>query len=269
VTIPFKTSEHQPSRREWATYYRRRASSYAAGIWPGSRASGRLAIVCEPRTGSELLCRTLSESYAVRYDGEIFTTPALHPGLYCRGRANLAALRGEGYACKLITRQLREGMHYLSWSAVLRGLHSSGFRFVRLERRDKIAEAVSALRSMTVETWHQRSGSPPPDRVDVEVDHLITVLALNALSAAWWRWASEGVPVHRIWYEDDLSSPERLARTVEVIADLAGLSARPGAGIEPALVRTSVGGWRDVVTNVAEVEAAVGRSSFRHLLEEG
>ena len=267
MTIPFKTSEHSPSRREWVTYYRRRFSSYASGVWPGGHSNGRLAVVCEPRTGSELLCRTLSESYIVRFDGEIFTTPALHPGLYCRGRANLAAVRHEGYACKLITRHLREGMHYLSWPSVLQGLQRSGFCFVRLERRDKIAEAVSALRSMTVEMWHQRSGSPPPDRVDVRVDHLIALLSLNDLNAAWWAWASDGLPVHRVWYEDDLSSSERLARAVAEIAGVAGFEPRPGTTIEPALVRTSVGGWRDVVTNAGEIEEAVGRSDFRHLLD--
>jgi LPS sulfotransferase NodH len=136
-----------------------------------------------------------------------------------------------------------------------------------LERRDKIAEAVSALRSMTVEMWHQRAGSPPPDRVHVQIDHLIAVLSLNALNAAWWTWAASGLPVHSVFYEDDLSSSERLAGTVAEIAAVAGLVPRPGTTIEPALVRTSVGGWRDGVTNAGEIEAALGRSDLRHLLD--
>lgn len=264
MTIPFKASDQVPTRRDWLSYYRRRIGAYAVG-WPQRSTRGRILVACEPRTGSELLCRTIAGAYRASYDGEVFKTPSLHPVPYCRGRARRAALRGEGYVAKLITRQVREGMHFSSGPDLLQGLHDAGFVLVRLQRRDEVAAAVSLLRAMTLGIWHQRSGSAPTDQVTVHPGHLLTALTLNEINAAWWQWASDGLPVEHVVYEEHLAAPGALELTVRRLGELAGLEPT-AAPTGAALVRTSVGSWRDSVTNVDEVEAALAGTRFASLV---
>lgn len=224
-----------------------------------------VVVVCGPRTGSELLLRTLASAYGIHYDGEVTTAPLMHPVPFLNGRAVRHRL---GYACKIIDQQLLEGMHFLQAERVLRGLADAGFLVVKLVREDRFAQVVSSVRSWNGSQSHRGPDDPESPTARIDPDELISFLWRRDALAGWLDDALTTVPHMVVRYESDLLEPDRRAAVVRAI----GQACDWGPAVvpeQPPLARTSSGDLAADIVNWPEVVARLAVSRYASLLPAG
>jgi LPS sulfotransferase NodH len=103
-------------------------------------------------------------------------------------------------------------------------------RFVHLDRRDLLAQAISLVRArqtLVFESGHvaQREPVYSRRRIAAALEHM----ALGQARWSWW-FARNGIAPLRLTYEDVASNPRR---AVELIGELVGIAAPPP--VEPAM----------------------------------
>lgn len=221
---------------------------------PSSSATGYL-ICATPRTGSTLLCGLLRstgvagrpESYFRAEDEEWYAEEWRLPREGGRGyrdylrAAVTAGSTGNGvFAARVmwgtageLTRRIRatEPGHTGS-EAELLDVVFGPLRYVHLERRDTVAQAVSWVRAEQTGFWQdgeeRRPGGEPgfdPERMSA------TVLTIEEHNGAWRHWfAAQGIRPHTVHYEELVADVNGVTRG---ILDFLGLRLPPTHEITP------------------------------------
>jgi len=140
----------QDPRKRWHAYLQ-------AARAEQTRAPIRFLIYCQGRTGSSLLTRLLHQHPQVYCDGELFNPnfygQIRRPYAYVDGCAAAAAdgndaIQAYGFKLKFyeLTELQRAFRRRYDVATFLQTLHAQGWRFIHLQRRDKLAHAYSTMR---------------------------------------------------------------------------------------------------------------------------
>ncbi len=184
------------------------------------------AICAVPRSGSNLLCRLLTDTGVLGRPLEYFNGPARrtldHPGYPDEPEAQVAAIRTLGatpngvYGLKLFPEQFRAAQH-VRWTEALPNLS-----FVRLERRDRLGQALSWARAL--QTGQYRSTSSATG--DAAYDPALIQQCLGRIvrdEARWRLWfARTGIEALSLEYETVAADP---VAAVRAVAALVGVDA--------------------------------------------
>jgi LPS sulfotransferase NodH len=187
------------------------------------------AICTERRSGSVFLCLILRSTGVLGDPTEYFDANTLRHG---RGVSDypldpegqlaqiprLGATPNGVYGFKIFSHQFDE-VKSTRWAERLPSLS-----FVHLERQDLLGQALSLVRARQTQQWV--SAIPAQAEPVYRQDEIATVLALLARAQARWRYyfASNGLPVLKLDYEQLMQSPQAAA---EAIGRLVGLSETP------------------------------------------
>lgn len=246
---------------EFAPRRRLLRNSYAVGALPRSRSLSRLCVVTAGRTGSELLCDLLAGHPAIHCDFEILRQGPAFPRAMLRGRARLAAVRSaDAYVFKLAMSHLEFPRRVLHPRLLFDDLAADGFRFVHLSRRDLLRQAISFLRAKESGTFHSRV-APLSQSAAQRIDPVALIAAMHWLEAreALAETQLLGLPVRRLWYEDDLQEPSARETTLDCLfRDLGVTPYRSGSSLR----KLTPSSLRDAVSNYDEVVASLRATRY-------
>lgn len=192
-------------------------------------------VICsEHRSGSTLLCEWLSSTGMLGRPKEYFTTTESAIAIE-RDPSRLAGVLAQAttpngvYGLKLFSQQFDNTMA-ARWLERL-----PGARFVYLERRDLLGQAISLARAIQTGRYLAREEERAPARYDARAirRHLRRLAEANAR----WRlyFARNGVEVLWLAYEDMVRDPEA---TVRAVAAHVGVTGSPV--IDPRLIGMEV-----------------------------
>lgn len=187
-------------------------------------ADGGYAICTTPRSGSNFLCQLLASTACLGRPLEYFNGPARRliedPAFPDDPAEQIHRIRTSGatpngiYGVKLFPSQHDLIRPHLSWTEALPGL-----RFVYLERRDILGQAISWARAS--QTGQYRSTQPQNGSFVYDADLIRARLLDIGREQARWTifFARTGVAPTRIVYEELLADPKA---EIAKIADLFG-----------------------------------------------
>jgi len=198
------------------------------------------AICTQPRSGSNLLCQYLSSTNRLGHPLEYFNGSGRRalgmpdypddPHLQVQFIRTIGATPNGVYALKLFAYQLDLVSPVLRWTALLPNL-----KFVCLERRDLLAQAISWVRAMQTSQFR----STQPAQGVASYDGVAVRERLLAIMRERARWevyfARTGLAPLRITYEDVVADP---GQEVRRIAELVGVGA--DIMIDPAQVDLTI-----------------------------
>jgi len=226
-------------------------------------------IICATaRTGSTLLCKLLSATGVAGVPESYFHQPSISswvtalnlPGLETASgqevlQAVLKAVRHKGTGSTNVfgLRLMRHSLDFLmqQLNELYPGLASDADRlqaafgrtlYVHLNRDDKVAQAVSAVKASQTGLWHiapdgtELERTAPPQELAYDVEQIEQVFVeLVACDAAWGRWfQKERIEPVRVTYEALSAGPtDTLARILERL----GLHRDAANGITPGVAR--------------------------------
>jgi LPS sulfotransferase NodH len=199
-------------------------------------------VICsEHRSGSTLLCEWLGSSgilgrpaeYLARTEDSIALDR--RPDLLAT-LLNRATTANGVYGIKLFSQQF-DATTRARWLTRLPGV-----RFIHLERRDLLGQAISLVRALQTQQYRAHEAALAAPRYDSAA----IARQLRRLTEANGRWrmyfARNGTPVLWLTYEDMIADP---AATVRAVAAHVGVAEVPA--IDPRLVRVAV--QRDTVSD--------------------
>ena len=234
----------------------------AAGLLP-SPSIGRLCILTNGRTGSELLVELLDSHPDMRCESEILREPQRDPVRFVRGRVHSAwRHRAKAYGFKFITGQASS----LGWRRDLPGflnaLEAHGFVFVRLRRRNLLRQAVSSIRARQVREWHVRTADER-DASYIDPAHLIYTMRTLEMLHEYLETALPGTKLIDLVYEDDIGDEHNRERTLATLFSAVGL-----APIAPrsTLRKQTPTELADAISNLDEVVSAVRTTRYAEYL---
>lgn len=213
------------------------------------------------------MCSTLNSHPEILCHHEIFNPEGMHYALDHRGgdldlgtlsereREPLVVLERlwrEGFGKRAVGFKLNRGQSPAAFDAVLA---DARVRKLILTRRNKVKTYVSELVALRTGRWESygRPARPaPPVRVEVDAHSLYEHIALNESYYARLRGSLEasGQRYLSCAYED-LRSDEEWSRIIEFIG------VKPGAGLRAGTSKQNPSDLRDLVSNFAELEAAL------------
>jgi LPS sulfotransferase NodH len=209
-------------------------------------AAGPGYVICtEPRSGSNFLCALLESTGKLGRPREFFSDKGRFlaieraPGLFEAMLAEASSPNGI-YGLKVFSRQF-DLTRRSAWPARLPGL-----RFVSLERRDLLGQAISWLRA--TQTGQFRAGAPRIADARYDRQAIGRLIARFADDHARWRryFARNGIEPLWLTYEGVIADP---AAAVAAIASAVGVDGP--LAVDPSAVQTSVQrdletqAWRD------------------------
>jgi LPS sulfotransferase NodH len=236
----------------------------AAGLLPQPKI-GRLCVLTNGRTGSELLVELLDGHPQMRCESEILRDPQRDALRFVRGRVHAAWRHGaKAYGFKFIVGQAAS----LGWRKDLGGflaaLAGDGFVFVRLRRRNLLRQALSNIRARQVRQWHVRS-EEARGAEHVDPVHLIYTMRSLEVLHEFLETALPDTPMIDLVYEDDLEDPDRREKTLATLFAAVGLEPLPSTSTLRKQTPTALA---DVVENLDEVAAALRTTRYAEHLED-
>jgi LPS sulfotransferase NodH len=225
----------------------------------------RFLILCQGRTGSELLVDLLNQHPNIACDSEIMADRHHFPNRYVEYRA--VRRRGPGvttYGYKLILQQLRWGQPIHDPRAWLQSQIDNGTTLISLDRQNLLDQAISFTRA-TIQDWHHTQDALPPD-VPLALDPVDVIAHLSLLGEAllWFNDLLVGMDSLHLIYEDDLFQATDQQRTANSIFAALGL---PAIDVQAGLVRSATADPREAVSNFDEIADIVLKSKFKQFVE--
>lgn len=224
----------------------------------------RFVIVTTGRTGSELLVSLLDSHPAIRCESEILAIRRLFPTEMVLRRSAKARFQGaDAYGFKLLAHHvgLQDGANP---SGYLRRFHERGFKFVVLERRDWLQQAISSVRAAGTRYHYRKSDGATFSPVRLDAMAVTAALFLIEDSVTSVRSTLAEIPQLKLFYEDDLADPERQQRTADRVCAYLGLDPAP-TGTD--LVKLSPRNTSEQVENFDEIVTAVSGTRYARFLE--
>ncbi|MGI8751524.1 MAG: hypothetical protein ACR2MN_04295 [Acidimicrobiales bacterium] len=234
--------------------------AYVAAHLVGHRDLRRLVVVTEGRAGSEALVTRLDSHPDILCDSEILATRRMRPEDVVEGRARLARVRGRrAYGFKVLTRHILSVQDVPEATDYLRRLEGAGWLVIHLRRRNRLQQAISALRAQRTQYHFEVGHLPPFEPMRVEPAELLAVLELYTAAEGEATRLLGGMHPLKLVYEDDLASSDAQERTVARIVEALGLQAAPTSTRQARVSPRSV---RDMVTNYEELVELLAHTPF-------
>jgi LPS sulfotransferase NodH len=210
---------------------------------PAARAG--YVICTEPRSGRNFLCALLDSTGKLGRPREYFSDKRRFlaieraPGLFEEMLAEASTPNGI-YGLKVFSRQF-DLTRRSAWPARLPGL-----RFVSLERRDLLGQAISWLRA--TQTGQFRAGAPPTGDARYDARAIARLMARFADDQARWRryFARNGIEPLWLTYEGVTADPGGAVAAVAAAVGLDGAWAVDPSAVPTAMQRDlETEAWRD------------------------
>lgn len=234
------------------------------------RSGARFVLVANGRTGSTLLADLLRSHPAIQCEDEVLNETrwrGMHRPLGWLARA--FPMPYLGWRARRATRpvygfKLKTGGQVYGLGRVLDGLHRRGWRLIHLHRRDALQQALSWSVAQASGRWQTTAGQPgEPHPVTLEVEGFLRDLRTCVKDRQALAGAMRHLPHLPLVYEADLESAEQWPATTARVCAWLGVAPVP---LGSRHVKTWDRPYAEVVTNHAEVMAAVARSPFGGLL---
>lgn len=239
-----------------------RLPAYATALLPLPRPA-RFAIVCLPRTGSELLVRLLDSLDDLRCDGELLAQPPRWPRRLLEGRAALARARGAtAWGCKIVAHQVMWHPERYGEGSFFARLDERGWKLMVLKRRNILAITLSMMHAARSQ-WHFSGGHDVAFEA-MEVDTAEVIATLHTLDGQvkWMDEVMGGIEHLELFYEDDLQEPADQQATVERICS--HLQVRAGVAVADLVRVTPRDPW-ERVANRDQLADALRTTRFSDL----
>lgn len=186
------------------------------------------AICTAPRSGSNLLCQYLASTGVLGKPLEYFNWQGRRgnedpdypdaPAAQIRMILSRGATPNGAYGVKLFWYQHSETSAALDWTQALPNLS-----YVYLERRDRLAQAISWARALQTSQYR----STQPRRAEPAYDAELIRLRLYDLDREYAQWpaffAQRGITPLALAYEDFAGDPQR---AVDAVAQILGVAPR-------------------------------------------
>lgn len=226
--------------------------AYATAGLATTRDVRRFVILTEGRAGSEALVTRLNSHPSVLSDSEILGVRRRWPMRLIDGRTRLADVRGcDAYGFKVLTRHILRVSGLPDAAGFLHRLDGDGWLIVHLGRRNRLHQALSAIRAYRTQYHFEVGHVPAFEPLRVDPTELLQVLDSYAKAEAEAAHLLRGIEALRLIYEDDLERPEAQDRTVQQLVARLGLEPAPTSTrqvrINPTSAREMVANYEDVV----------------------
>ncbi len=230
----------------------------------------RFVIINNGRSGSTLLVDLLRSYPDIECDGEI-----LNERLWRRWRWPLLSLirarplpylerRAERATKPVYGFKLKTGGQVYNLDRTLRGLHHHGWRLIYLHRRDALQQTLSWSVAQASGRWQTTTDRPRmPRTVTLDIDDFLRDLRTCVKDRQTLADLMQQLPHLPLVYEADLQSSEQWPITSARVCAWLGVPLVP---LTSQIVKTWDRPYAEVVTNYAEIMAAVARSPFDYLL---
>ncbi|MBK8050877.1 MAG: hypothetical protein IPK16_29520 [Anaerolineales bacterium] len=232
----------------------------------------RFVIVTNGRTGSTLLVNLLRSHPAIQCEDEILNERRwqgaqrplgwlvrTEPAPYLAWRARRATKPVFGF-------KLKTGAQVVDLGRTLGSLYRRGWRLIYLARRDALQQTFSWCVAQASGRWQSNGDHPIRDNNGVTLDVAAFQRDLSAcvqdrqhLAALLHRW-----PHLALVYEDDLQHSDLWPATGARLCAFLGVAPAP---LTSQVARTWERPYAEVVTNYAEILAAVAAGPFAYLVD--
>lgn len=252
----------------WRKWARRRLdvpAAYAADMLLPKREDRRkLVIFAQGRTGSTLLEKLLCSTGYFRESGELLSSSfgeIRYPLRFVRGMARM----GPGsFVFHLKVYQLtRDRSRPVDPAGFLKALQADGWKFVHLMRRNRLRHAFSNLLLEYRGHPQKLTNSEERPKLVVDCSDLERIVDERFRFASDEQRALEGIPHHRVVYEDDLEDSGRHQETVDGILEMMSLETRP---VSTELRRINVYRLEELVENWDDVLQLLRRRGWERFL---
>jgi LPS sulfotransferase NodH len=238
---------------------RRILGTYLANASPVTPKT-KICILATGRTGTELLVELLDDHPDIRCESEILRPLTFSALRFVRGRAKIARLRGfHAYGFKAVSNQFHSIRPRGRVDLFLRKLHSDGFAFVHLARRNILRQAISHIRAEQMDDYHPRGDGRDRLVLTVDIPDLFWKMAwIEKNEEQLTAWLGDIPHVH-LYYEDALERPEDRQRTLHDLQRMLGVEPRDTA---TDLRKVGAATLADDVTNLDEITQLLGQTRF-------
>lgn len=231
----------------------------------------RFVIVTNGRTGSTLLVNLLCAHPAIQCAQELLNEARWRgarqplgwlvrafPAPYLTWHAGRATKPVFGF-------KLKTGGQVRDLGRTLHSLHRRGWRLIYLSRRDALSQTFSWTVAQASGRW-QRAAVQAPARASITLNVADFMRDLSTCIADRYALAAmiAQLPHLALLYEDDLQYSEQWPATGARLCAFLGVTPAP---LTSRIVKTWDRPYSEVVTNYAEIMAAVAASPFAHLVD--
>ncbi len=231
----------------------------------------RFVVVANGRTGSTLLVNLLRSHPAIQCEDEILNERRWRGG--CRPLGWLArafplpylAWRARRATQPVFGFKLKTGGQVPDLGRTLHSLHHHGWRLIYLQRRDVLQQTLSWSVAQASGCWQTTAEQPrAPYTITLDVDDFLRDLRTCVKDRQLLADLILQLPHLPLNYEDDLAHGDRWPATVARLC--AFLSVAP-APLTSRTAKTWEQPYSEVVTNYADILAAVAASPFVYLVD--
>jgi LPS sulfotransferase NodH len=217
----------------------------------------KFVVFAQGRTGSTLLGDLLRSSPDVFFGDEILARRVRSTRLAAERMRLRHARHAAGFHVKIY--QLTDVQGVDDVGGWLRSMRRGGWRVIALRRENVLRHVLSNVAAISANRYDDRSGSPAPVKLDVDVADLLTWMRRRVALAADEATALTGVEHLALSYEQDLQDPACWPGTMQRVFGHLDLPAVP---VSSTLSRLNVGSLRDLITNYDEVKSALAETEF-------
>lgn len=240
----------------------RRLASFRYLLTPASKVRGRFIVLSQSRSGTTLLRRLLNSHPDVSCSGELLRKRVPLPQLYLETQSRRCPSKVTG--SKVFIHHLLRNQKIKDPSRFLLQLNERGYKIIYLKRENILRHSVSQwLRKVTGVTHSSSNTEVPRHRVDVD-------FLIRHLKAREYYWeeaerALDGLPYHRITYENDLERSDHHQEAMDEIFSF--LEVEPVA-VKADLRRINDKQLSEIIENYEEVTLALSGTRYSRWLEE-
>lgn len=231
----------------------------------------RFVVVANGRTGSTLLADLLRSHPAIQCENEIFNEERWRgarrplgwlarafPLPYLAWRAGRATQPVFGF-------KLKTGGQVPDLGHTLHSLHHHGWRLISLSRRAALQQTFSWAVAQATGRWQRTAGGEaPPQRVALDATSFLRDLQTCIADRQALADLLQPLPHLPLIYEDDLQHSDRWSATGARLCAFLGVAPAP---LTSRLVKTWERPYTEVVTNYAEITAAVAVGPLAYLID--
>ena len=219
----------------------------------------RYLVIGLQRSGTTLVGDLLDQHPDVEWLGERFWAGVVFPyrfmvGLTSSGEYSCSGLklfsyllkaRGPGAAARLLSKLRRDG-----------------WKFLAVERSDRLAQAISLARAVRNQRWTSKRGTADesfvgrPREVVVDLAELEKAFQFLDMATAFQASLLERVPAMRLVYERDLEAEAKHQKAASAMFSYLGL---PDCAVKARLTKQAGGALAERVANWEEVQAIYAR----------
>ena len=225
----------------------------------------KFIIFCLQRTGSSMLVNLLDSHPMIKCDGEILLDPVLLPKRYVLYRSQ--SLHTDVFGFKLqphhfTYQKIENPSEFIKW------LDHSGYKIIRLTRRNKLRTALSLYFAINSGRFHQskKTSLQSHPKMIVDPSQLLHWIKWIDFNQEQLERLTSGYPFLEIFYEDHLIDEGHHQDTIDSISDFLDI---PHSRVKTHFSKIMPEDISDSIENFSEIKDFIRKTNYAHYLEIG